>query len=228
MRLILFDIDGTLLTCGPQVRPLFGAALVEIFGTTGPVDRHDFAGKTDPQIVLELMARTGREEAEIRAALPRVQRMFARNLASGLRREHMRLMPGVVELLGKLRTREDLHLGLLTGNWEESGRIKLARFDLNDFFAFGAFGDDAEDRLELLPVALERARQRTGERFDPEDALIVGDTPLDVACGRAHGVPTLAVSTGYTPAAKLREAGADWVVKELRELEKVVPGMREG
>ena len=232
MRLILFDIDGTLLTCGRQIRPIFAAALTEIFGADPVLDpegldealgRHDFAGKTDSRSVLELMVHAGRDEREVRSALPAVRSAFARHLERRLRREEMRLMPRVVELLDQLQRRGRAHLALLTGNWEPSGRIKLSRFDLNRYFAFGAFGEDAEDRPDLLPVALERAERLTGERFGPEDALIVGDTCRDVECGRAHGVATLAVATGGTPAEELEAAGADWVIEDLGCAAEVVP-----
>lgn len=216
MRLVLFDVDGTLLSCGPQVRPLFGAALEEVFGEVGALEGHDFAGKTDPRSVVELMTSFGREEAEVRARLPAVREAFARHLEAGLRHEEMCLLPGVVELLESLTARDDLRVGLLTGNWETSGRIKLSRFGLNEFFGFGAFGDDAEERRDLVPVALERARRISGRHFAPEATLIVGDTPRDVDCGRAHGVPTLAVATGFTPAEDLSAAGADWVATDLR------------
>lgn len=234
MRLILFDIDGTLLTCGPQIRPIFAAALRETFGDDPLLEpdgldealsRHDFAGKTDSLSVLELMVYAGRDEGEVRTALPAVRSAFARHLEEGLRREEMRLMPRVVELLDHLQHRGRAHLALLTGNWEPSGRIKLSRFDLNEYFAFGAFGEDAEDRPDLVPVALERAERLTGERFGAEDALIIGDTCRDVECGRAHGVPTLAVATGDTPAEELDAAGADWVIEDLGRATEVVPGL---
>jgi len=217
MRLVLFDVDGTLLSCGPQVRPLFSAALEEVFGQVGRLDGHDFAGKTDPRSVLEVMTGSGWDETEVRSRLSDVRTAFARRLDAGLRRDRMCLLPGVVELLRELTAHEEVHPALLTGNWEVSGRIKLARFDLNPYFAFGAFGDDAEDRRDLVPVALARAREALGRRVAPADALIVGDTQRDVDCGRVHGVPTLAVATGYTPAEELTAAGADWVVTTLRE-----------
>lgn len=225
MRTILFDIDGTLLSCGPQVRPIFRRALEGIFGTAGPVDDFDFAGKTDPLIVLGLMeaAGIGRQTAE--AGLPRVRDAFRRELEEGLRREGMRLMPAVTEVLEALAAlagRGEVQTGLLTGNWEPSGRIKLSRFDLNRFFAFGAFGDDGVERPDLVPAALERAGRRVGRELEPGDLLIVGDTPHDVACGRAHGVPTVAVATGHAEASELEAAGADWVVEDLRQLGPVV------
>ena len=214
-RLLLFDIDGTLVDCGPQVRPLFAEALVEVFGTAGPCNRYDFGGKTDPRIVLDLMTEAGVPEGEVRRLLPQIRRIYLGKLEAALDREGMRLLPGVAEILERQAARSDLELALLTGNWEPGARTKLSRFDLNRYFAFGAFGCDGIDRAELPPVALERAEARAGRRFRPAEVLIIGDSLHDVACARAHGIPCLAVATGRTPAVALRDAGADWVVPDL-------------
>lgn len=214
-RLLLFDIDGTLVDCGPQVRPLFAQALVEVFGTEGDVGRYNFAGRTDPRIVLDLMTAAGVPEPEVRRLLPEIRRIYLARLEGALDREGMRLLPGVEELLERQAARPDLALALLTGNWEPGARTKLSRFDLNRFFAFGAFGCDGTDRDELPPVALERAEARVGRRFQPEEALIIGDSLYDVGCARAHGIPCLAVATGRTSAEELRAAGADWVAGDL-------------
>jgi len=214
-RLLLFDIDGTLVDCGPQVRPLFARALEEVFGTAGDVFGYEFAGRTDPRIVLDLMTAAGVPEPEVRRLLPEIRRVFLDKLERSLDRSGMRLLPGVEELLERQATRPDLALALLTGNWEPGARTKLSRFDLNRFFAFGAFGCDGTDRSELPPVALERAEAEVGRRFRPEEVLIIGDSLHDVSCARAHGIPCLAVTTGRTPAEALRAAGADWVVADL-------------
>ena len=215
MKLVLFDIDGTLLDCGPQVRPLFASALVEVFGTAGDVDGYDFAGRTDPRIVLDLVTAAGVPEPEAREKLPRMRELYLDRLSRALDRRGMRLLPGVEEMLERLAAREDVVLALLTGNWEPGARAKLSRFDLNRFFGFGAFGCDGVDRSDLPPVALGRAERVVGRRFQPEETLIVGDSIHDVSCARAHGIPCLAVATGRTPAAALHEAGADWVVPDL-------------
>lgn len=214
-RLLLFDIDGTLVDCGPQVRPLFAQALVEVFGTAGDIFGYEFAGKTDPRIVLDLMTAAGVPEPEVRRLLPDIRRIFLDKLEEGLDGKSMRLLPGVEEVLERQAARPDLALALLTGNWEPGARTKLSRFGLNRFFPFGAFGCDGTDRDELPPVALERAKAEVGRRFQPEEVLIIGDSRHDVACARAHGIPCLAVTTGRTPAEALRAAGADWVVADL-------------
>lgn len=221
MRLVLFDIDGTLLHCGRQVRPLFGAALEEVFGTAGDVHGYSFAGKTDPRIVLDLMTGAGLPADAVRAALPRVRAAFVDRLAAGLDPAQMTLLPGVVDLLERLAGDPEVALGLLTGNWRRGAEIKLAPFDLQRFFAFGAFGDDGIERSELPPVAIERAAAVTGRAFAAEDVLIVGDSAEDVACARAHGICCLGVSTGWTPATDLTAAGAAWVAADLRAAERL-------
>ena len=218
MRLILFDIDGTLVECGRQVREILSATVEEVYGTTGSIDWLDFAGRTDPGILLDVLTDAGLAERDILARIPEVRTRYAARLERDLDRRCMRLLPGVAEHLESLARRKDVVLGLVTGNWEPGARTKLSRFDLNRFFDFGAFGCDAVNRCDLPPVALERAERITGRRFRPEETLIVGDTIHDISCARAHGIPVLAVATGRTPAETLREGGADRVVGDLTEI----------
>lgn len=223
MKLVLFDIDGTLLSCGPQVRPIFASALVEVFGTAGDVDAYDFTGRTDPGIVLDLVTGAGVPERDVRAGLPRMRELYTGRLDAALERDGMRLLPGVVEILERLEAREDVVVALLTGNWEPGAKAKLARFDLNRFFPFGAFGCDGVERSELPPFALDRAERVRGRRFLPEEVLIIGDSIHDVSCAHAHGIPCLAVGTGRTPESALRAAGADWFVPDLRSAAEQIP-----
>jgi phosphoglycolate phosphatase-like HAD superfamily hydrolase len=133
----------------------------------------------------------------------------------------MTLLPGVTDLLDRLVADPGVALGLLTGNWRSGAEIKLAPFGLGRYFAFGAFGDDGVDRAELPPVAMARAAAATGAAFAPADVLIVGDSPEDVACARAHGLCCLGVATGWTPAADLTAAGAAWVAADLPAAERL-------
>jgi phosphoglycolate phosphatase len=222
LRLLLFDVDGTLVDCGGQPIAPFTAALIEVFGTAGDVERYNFAGCTDSQAVLELMTGAGFAAAEVHARLPAVRDLYLARLESTLERGRMRLLPGVEELLLRLAPRPDVELALLTGNWEAGARTKLSRFDLNRFFPFGAFGSDGIERGELPPIALARAARRRGRPVAAHETLIIGDSPRDVACARAHGIPVLAVATGKTPAAALAAAGADWVVPELAAAEELL------
>ena len=212
MRLLLFDIDGTLVRCGRQVRELFSAALVEVFGTSGDLDAYDFSGKTDPQIVRELMVGAGLSAAAVAAGLPRMSEAYLTRLEAELRA--VEVLPGVREALAAVRARSDLAVGLVTGNWRRGASAKLGRVGL-DAFEVGAFGDDGEDRACLPPVALARARAALGYDFAPAEALIIGDSVEDVRCARASGVPVVAVATGWTSAERLRAAGADRVAPSL-------------
>lgn len=212
MRVLLFDIDGTLVRCGRQVRELFSAALVEVFGTCGDLDAYDFSGKTDPQIVRELMTGAGLTAAQVAAGLPRMHEAYLSRLEAEL--SGVQVLPGVLEVLAAVRARPGFALGLVTGNWRRGASAKLGRVGLDDF-AFGAFGDDGEDRACLPPVALARAAAALGRSFAPEEALIIGDSVEDVRCARATGVPVVAVASGWTSAERLRAAGADRVAPSL-------------
>ncbi len=218
MRLILFDIDGTLIHCGPQVRRLFAQVSEEVFGVVGDLESYDFRGRTDPQIVMDIQRSAGQTAEVVKAQLPRFKQRYLELLGRFLDRRKMRRLPAVVEVLESLAARPGLSLGLLTGNWEGGARIKLSRFDLNRFFRFGVFGDGQWHRWNMPRLALERAATVFGHRFLPSETVVVGDSRLDVACARAHGVEVIAVATGGTSVGALETAGADWVVSDLAEV----------
>jgi phosphoglycolate phosphatase-like HAD superfamily hydrolase len=215
-RLVLFDIDGTLLSAGGISARALEAALVETFGTAGPAVGFDYSGKTDPQIVRELMRGAGLDDAAIEERRPLALERYSRRLAEWMRPEHVRPKPGVLDLLESLE-RQGVTLGLLTGNLEPCARLKLEPIGANRFFGFGAFGSDHEDRYRLPAVALARAREVTGVAFEGKDTVIVGDSVHDVLCGRGVGVRAVAVSTGRTSPEALAEAAPDALVSDFSD-----------
>ena len=217
MRLVLFDVDGTLIDCDGQTRAPFEAALVEVFGTAGDIDHYEFSGRTDARIAYDLATGAGVSSVDAFGGLGRVRDRYVEGLARTLDARRVRLLPAVVDRLEALAARDDVALGLLTGNWERGAAIKLGVHRLERYFRFGAFGDDRLDREELPPIALERAARCLGAEFSPEETLIVGDSLLDVACARAHGIRCLAVATGWTPAESLLAAGPDRLVADLSD-----------
>jgi phosphoglycolate phosphatase len=217
-KLVLFDIDGTLVLTGRAGVRAMNCACEEIVGHTEALDGIPVAGRTDWIILHDMLGRLGRQLDE---------GLFNQLRASYL--AHLRdeivlpgtgfkgALPGVPRLLDMLHARSDVFLGLLTGNFEEGARIKLEHFDLWRYFRCGAFGDDAADRNALVPIALERARADGLPDLQPQDVIVVGDTPHDVACALAVGATAVAVATGGFTAAELRTSGATIVCETLEE-----------
>ena len=220
-RLILFDIDGTLVRGGPA-KLAFEAAMVDTYGTAGDVSGLSFAGKTDPQIARELLTGAGFDRQTIDDGLPELWERYLRYLEAGLPDTPMRVLGGVRELLDALVAVEGVALGLVTGNIAGGARLKLGSAGLWERFAVGGYGSDHEERDHLPGIALERARAHWSAELAPCDAVIVGDTPRDVACGRACGSRTLAVATGTFTVEALRATGADHVLDDLAATDRVV------
>jgi phosphoglycolate phosphatase-like HAD superfamily hydrolase len=220
-RVVLFDIDGTLLHAGPVPRRAFAEALREVFGTAGTVDAHPFAGKTDPQIAREILLAAGVGDEAISVGLPALLRAYLHRLEQGLLdpAARPRVLPGVPALLDALGARADCVVGLLTGNVARGAALKLEAVGIGGRFAFGAYGSDSPHRPDLARVALGRVAA-LGLRAGP--AVVVGDTPLDVACGAAAGARTVAVATGAFSASRLAAAGADVVLPDLSDTARSV------
>ena len=226
-KLVLFDIDGTLvLTGGAGIRAM-NRACEELVGHPLALDGIPVAGRTDRIILTDVVARAG--HALDGGLLDRLREEYISNLREeierpgrtqsfeslGARGGVKAVMPGIRELLDVLERRQDVFLGLLTGNFEAGARIKLEHFDLWRYFRCGAFGDDAADRNELVPFALERARRCGLPDISPADILVVGDTPHDVACALAVCATPVGVATGGFTVEQLRESGAEHVFQDL-------------
>ena len=199
MRLVLFDIDGTILLTDGAGRRAVNRALIEVFGTLGP-DDHRFDGKTDPQIVREMMRLAGHEDDHIDARMTPLLERYVDLLHEELRRGSggIRLMPGVRELLDALEARHDVLLGLLTGNLAAGAHAKLSAAGIDPgLFRVGAYGSDHERRGELPAVAQLRARETLGMDIPGHRVVVIGDTPADIDCGRAIGARAIGVATGH-------------------------------
>jgi len=210
LRLILFDIDGTLLRDGIASKIAFARALRETYNTTGPIQEFRFAGMTDPECVSSIMRLAGIEDSVIYQRRDECLRRYVEILASEMR-EHDdgHLFPGVRELLERLNKLDRVLVGLLTGNVLRGAELKLKRWNLEPYFRFGAFGDDHEDRSVLAQIALEKAKTLSGKTFTGAETTVIGDTPKDIACARAIGARAVAVATGTVGRVELEAAGPD-------------------
>jgi phosphoglycolate phosphatase-like HAD superfamily hydrolase len=218
VRLILFDIDGTLVR-GGAARRAFQIGLEHAYGTAGAIDAHDFSGTTDPQIARELLSGAGLDHARVDAGLPALWERYLSELEARISGEPYTALPGVTGLLDALEASGTVALGLVTGNVLGGARLKLGSVGLYERFRVGGYGSDDEIRDHLPGIAIARARAAWGIDFAKDDVWVVGDTPLDVACGRHEGVRTMAVATGRHPTDELTACGADVVVESFAALE---------
>jgi phosphoglycolate phosphatase-like HAD superfamily hydrolase len=224
-RLILFDIDGTLVLTGGAGGRAMARAFEEVFGLQHGMASISMAGRTDAWIVAQMAANHGL------ACTPDIFERFHQAYIGHLTEEIHKpgpqkgILPGVREVLEALAAHSGAHLALLTGNFERGAQIKLEYFDLWRYFAAGAFGDRTHDRNSLLATALARVAAGGGPAITPAETVIVGDTPLDVAVAIAGGARSLAVATGSYDAAALRASGADVVVEDLMDVEAVLEGL---
>lgn len=218
-KLVLFDIDGTLVRVRGVSRQSLIDALREAFGAEGDATTRDFAGKLDSVIIRETMRSAGLSDAQIDEGFENAKRAYIRNFKARVRKEHIEVMTGVYELLERLAGEPNAVLALLTGNFEESGRHKLALPNLNDYFAFGAFADDAPTRNELPPIAVERAFKRVGIRFSGKDVVIIGDTEHDVRCAQVLDSKCVAVATGQCGVERLRALKPDYVFENFANVD---------
>lgn len=224
MRIVLFDIDGTLLWSDGAGRRAIHAALREVFGGIGP-EGHRFDGKTDKQIVRELMRHEGHDDAHIDARMDALLVRYVEQLHRELRNpDHMpKRLPGVPEVLDALEARDDVTLGLLTGNVGEGAAAKLRAVGIDPSrFVVNAFGSDHEHRPELPAIAQQRAAELLGIDVPGDRVVVIGDTPADVTCGRDIGARAIGVATGRYSVDELASYGAHAVFRDLTDTDAVV------
>lgn len=217
VKLVLFDIDGTLVHTGGAGVKAFTRVFATEFGVVSGAEKLKFAGRTDVNLVREFFTLNG-----IAASEENFRRFFERYvfwLDQILRDSKTTLCPGVWEFIQGLRALPDPpRLGLLTGNIQLGAEIKLRHFELWQEFELGAFADDHEDRDQIAHAALQRGSRVLGQPLRGEQVLVIGDTPLDIRCARAIGAKVLAVATGGATLDELKRHAPDWAVPELNHV----------
>lgn len=218
--LVLFDIDGTLLTSGGAGEKALGLALKDRFDCEDGLAGIEIAGRTDSGIARALFQKHGlAPDAE---KLNAFYDSYLGHLGRELPKHQGRLLPGVVALLERLKARDDVALGLLTGNLSRGAEIKLTHYGVWHLFEFGAFADDHHDRNELGRFALARAQEKHRIEFAPAKIFVLGDTPHDIDCGRIFGAKTIAIATGNFTREQLLVHQPDFLFDDLSDVGKVI------
>ncbi len=230
-RLVLWDVDGTLVRAGDIGAAVFDLALEAVLGRR-PDSRISMSGKTDPQIVREYLDQMGepRTEEVISAVLRGIEGQLAAAAADGELLEAGRACAGVADVLAALDGDPRVVSSLLTGNVFPNALVKVGAFGLDRYLDLdvGAYGSDHHDRNELVPVALRRLEAERGVRLDGEQVWVVGDTPRDLACARAAGARCLLVATGRYELPELEGLGADAALADLADTGSVVELLTAG
>lgn len=222
MKVLLFDIDGTLaLTGGAGLRAM-SDAFYQLFGVKEAFKKVNLTGRTDTSIIRDAL-----EDYDL--PFTRDAEFEFRNLYYDLIRTEIKvpnsekyLMPGIKELLQELEKRDNIYLGLLTGNWETSGRTKLGEFDINHYFRFGAFADDSEIRNELLPYAVKRFERLYDRSPNQEQVYVIGDTPSDINCAKPHNAISVAVGAAKYSVDQLSKYNPDYLFADFSDVGKVL------
>ena len=214
MNVFLFDIDGTLIDAGGAGQEAMEASLAHEFGASGPVSGIHTAGRTDRAIAMDLFQFHGIDVNDEHWS--RYQQTYFRLLPNSLKTRSGVVLPGVRSLLERLKPRDDLQLGLLTGNFAEGAKLKLSHYGLSDHFTFGGFGDEHLDRDDVARDAFQKVRGRL-PTIETDSIWVIGDTPSDIRCGRAIGAKVVAVATGVFGAHELEPHRPDILLNDLSE-----------
>ena len=217
MVLVLFDIDGTLITSGGTGRRAIARALSDYCGVEIDMTRVQLGGRTDPAIVRDILRLSGVEEERISELIPTCLELYASELEKTLRPEHVTLLPGVPTLLQQLHQHPDYDLALITGNMQRTAYMKLGAGNISSYFPCGGFGSDNENRSHLPKVARDRASLHYGKPYSPTKTIVIGDTEHDISCSRHFGAWAMAVSTGMNSHETLAACKPDLLLPSLAE-----------
>lgn len=222
MKLLLFDVDGTLVHSGGAGRRGMQQAFETMYGSEDGFKDISMYGMTDPLIFKQALENHGltwcKEEQD------RFKTLYIQFLKSGILRPHPKkqIMPGVVHLLDRIMENPNLIRGLLTGNWKQGAEIKLGFFQLIQYFELGAFADDSAIRKELVPIAVQRCEELKNIVLHPKDVYVIGDTPLDIQCAKPFGAKTVVVATGIHTQEELLAESPDHFFPDLSQTEEVL------
>jgi phosphoglycolate phosphatase len=220
VRLLLFDIDQTLVNTGGAGLRALDRACFKLFALEKAMDGISPHGKTDPAIAREILrVRLGlAADSVVPALISSTLEAYTGFLEEEVQTSPAyRVLPGIAAMLDEMLPRRDVMLGLATGNIEPGARIKLERGNLNRYFTFGGFGSDSEDRAELVRRGAEKAADKNGARIAPSNVFVIGDTPLDIEAGRSAGFNTVGVATGSYSVHQLLDSGATIAVADLEQ-----------
>jgi phosphoglycolate phosphatase-like HAD superfamily hydrolase len=218
MKLLLFDVDGTLIRSNRAGRMAMGAALEELFGSTGPLESYSMGGKTDARIITDLLVAIGLEPEEIEARLPDMYTLMADKARVIYPDRGIAPCPGVEELLEDLQSRPDVLVGLQTGNSRSTTPLKLQEAGIDPAqFPVGAYGSDDLDRNHLPAIAMRRAGELTGQQLAGENTTVIGDTPADILCARASKATAIAVASGWHSSSTLARYYPDFLFDDLSD-----------
>ena len=215
MHVCLFDIDGTLISTGGAGKAALEAAMLAEFGIANCMEKILLSGRTDRAILRDVFLCHAIDESP--ATRERLLNAYLAHLPDCLARIQGRVLPGIAEFLDQLSTRDDVAVGLLTGNVRAGARLKLGHYQLLHHFAFGGFGDHHHDRDAVARDALREIHQRFDGTVSPERIWVIGDTPLDVQCARFIGARAAAVATGWHSLDELAASRPDIMLPDLTD-----------
>ncbi|MBX9950119.1 MAG: HAD hydrolase-like protein [Candidatus Obscuribacterales bacterium] len=222
-RLVLFDIDETMITSDGAGRRAISKVLKDRYDIDPATIKLSMSGKTDPQILTEIMTEAGIEKKEIESSIPSMIEEYLIHLETEIRETKNYIVhDGVEEILAALATMDNAFLGLLTGNVERGARMKLERFKLNHHFPLGAYGSDSASRLDLPHVAKQRADEHFKTTFEPREIVVIGDSIFDVLCAKHYGAVSLAVNSGRTTREDLEAQNPDHLFPTLADTRSII------
>ena len=219
-KLLLFDIDKTLITNATGHKAAFSKAVKEVYGIDTTVEIINYNGMTDPMIIIGVLKKVGLKETEIMLKIKDCMKAMADHFEKLKDNDQMEILDGVPELLKGLDKRNFL-IGLVTGNLEPIAWGKMKRFKINQYFKLGGFASDNSNRTELVKIAIKRAEENYNFKFD-NNVFLFGDTPQDVNAGNEAGIVTVGVATGIYLKEELKEAGASFAIDDLKDIKRIL------